>query len=230
MASPVILILGAGPNIGQGVARAFASKGYKVALASRSQKEADSTADQLNITSDFSNPDDVVDAFARTRKALGIPSVVVYNAASLTPSPPNDPFAIPVSAFNKDMNINATSAFVAAQQAVLGFAELPATAARSFFYTGNILNIIPLPSFMDAGTGKSASAHMMMAAAAAYKDKGYKFYYADERKADGSAIYRVSGEEHGKRFVELSEEKTQGPWLYTFVKGVGYTDFGPYKL
>lgn len=77
--SPVILILGAGPNIGQAVARTFASKGYKVALASRSLKEEDSTDDQLNITSDFSNPEDVVSAFTKVRKALGVPSVVVYN-------------------------------------------------------------------------------------------------------------------------------------------------------
>jgi hypothetical protein len=76
------------------------------------------------------------------------------------------------------MTINLTGAFVAAQQAVLGFAELPPTAARSFFYTGNILNVAPLPGFMDAGTGKSAAAHMMMAAAAAYKDKGYKYTIA----------------------------------------------------
>lgn len=73
------------------------------------------------------------------------------------------------------MAINTTSAFVAAQQAVLGFAELPAHAAKSFFFTGNILNITILPSFMDQGAGKSASAHMMKAAAAAYKDQGYKY-------------------------------------------------------
>lgn len=72
------------------------------------------------------------------------------------------------------MAINTTSVFVAAQQAVLNFAALPTNAARSFFYTGNILNIAVLPSFMDAGTGKSASAHMMMAASAAYKDQGFK--------------------------------------------------------
>ncbi|TAQ90334.1 hypothetical protein B7494_g1350 [Chlorociboria aeruginascens] len=223
--SPVILILGAGPNIGQAVARTFASKGYKVALAARSLREADSTDNQLNITSDFANPDDVVNAFTRVKKVLGIPSVVVYNAAAWTPSPPNDPFAIPLAAFNRDMTINTTSAFVAAQQAVLGFAELPAHAARSFFFTGNILNIAVLPSFMDAGAGKSASAHMMMAAAAAYKDRGFKFYYADERKADGTAIFKVDGEAHGKLFWELAEANTQGPWLQTFVKGVGYQNF-----
>jgi NAD(P)-dependent dehydrogenase (short-subunit alcohol dehydrogenase family) len=77
--SPVILILGAGPNIGQAVARIFASKGYKVALAARPPREADSTDNQLNIASDFANPDNVVNAFTRVKKVLGIPSVVVYN-------------------------------------------------------------------------------------------------------------------------------------------------------
>lgn len=73
------------------------------------------------------------------------------------------------------MVINTTSSFVAAQQATLGFKELPANAARTFIFTGNILNVTVLPSFMDAGAGKSASAHMMMAAAAAYKDRGFKY-------------------------------------------------------
>lgn len=77
--SPVILILGAGPNIGQTVAKTFASKGFKVALAARSLREADSTENQLNITSDFANPDDVVNAFIKVKQVLGIPSVVVYN-------------------------------------------------------------------------------------------------------------------------------------------------------
>jgi NAD(P)-dependent dehydrogenase (short-subunit alcohol dehydrogenase family) len=82
--SPIILILGAGPNIGQAVARTFASKGYKVALAARSLNEADSTDNQLSITSDFSNYNDVVNAFEKVNKVFGIPSVVVYNGRSGT--------------------------------------------------------------------------------------------------------------------------------------------------
>lgn len=78
-ASPVILILGAGPNIGKHVARAFASKGYKVALASRSLKEADNTGEQVNISSDFSDPESVIKTFSKVKSLLGSPSVVVYN-------------------------------------------------------------------------------------------------------------------------------------------------------
>lgn len=77
--SPVALILGAGPNIGQSAVRKFASKGYKVALASRSLKESNSTDDQLHIPSDFTKPDDVISAFNKVKEVFGIPSVVVYN-------------------------------------------------------------------------------------------------------------------------------------------------------
>ncbi|KFZ02891.1 hypothetical protein V502_11420 [Pseudogymnoascus sp. VKM F-4520 (FW-2644)] len=223
--SPVILILGAGPNIGQAVARIFASKGYKVALAARSLREADSTDNQLNITCDFANSDDVVNAFERVNKVFGIPSVVVHNVSASTLTPPQDPFALSLAAFNQDVTINVTSAFVAAQQATLGFAQLPASASRTFIYTGNILNVAILPRFLDQGIGKSAGAHMIWAASAAYKDRGFKFYYGDERKADGTAIYRVDGEAHANLYWKLAEEKTHGPWMQTFVKGVGYTKF-----
>jgi NAD(P)-dependent dehydrogenase (short-subunit alcohol dehydrogenase family) len=189
--SPVVLILGAGPNIGQAVARTFASKGYKVALAARSLKEADSTDNQLNIPSDFSKTDDVVNAFAKVKKVFGIPSVVVYNGKPSSPTvpwpadwrvavsagtfpPADDPFALSFADFSRDTTINIHSAFVAAQQAVSGFAQLPASAARTFIYTGNVLNVAILPRFLGAGVGKSGAAHMIWAASAAYKDRGYK--------------------------------------------------------
>ena len=83
--SPVALILGAGPNVGEAVARLFASKGYKIGLAARSVKEAESTDNQLNIPSDFTKTDDVVSAFAKVKERFGIPSVVVYNGMSTRP-------------------------------------------------------------------------------------------------------------------------------------------------
>ncbi|KAF6813028.1 short-chain dehydrogenase [Colletotrichum sojae] len=208
--SLVALILGAGPKVGLPAAKAFASKGYKVAIAARSLNEVDSTNNQLNIKSDFANPDDVVKAFAKVKKELGIPSVVIYNAGAATFAPPGDPFAISLDAFQRDMTVNNTSVFVAAQQAVLGFAELPADAPRAFFFTGNILNVTPLPQFLESGAGK--------------------FYYVDQRKPDGSAAFKIDGDAHSQLFLELVEAKTQGPWLQTFVKGTGYQDFGPYRL
>lgn len=77
--SPVILVLGSGPNIGRHVARAFLAKGYKVALASRGAKEEDSNADQVCISADLSDPGCVKGIFSKVEASLGLPSVVVYN-------------------------------------------------------------------------------------------------------------------------------------------------------
>lgn len=189
--SPIVLILGAGPNIGQAVARTFVAKGYKVALASRSLDETKGTESQLDISSDFTKSDGVVNAFEKVKKVFGIPSVVVYNGnlprllsvkisnetrivSASTLSPPQDPFALPLADFNLDATVNITNSFIAAQQAVLGFAQLPASASRTFILTGNILNVAIIPGFISQGMGKSAGAHMIWAASEAYKEKGYK--------------------------------------------------------
>lgn len=223
--SPVVLILGAGPNVGHAVARLFASKGYKIGLAARSVKEADSTDNQLNIPSDFTKTDDVVSAFAKVKETFGIPSVVVYNVSAVSFTPADNPLALSLADLSRDTTVNIYSAFVAAQQAVSGFAQLPTSAARTFIYTGNVLNVSVLPRFLSQGIGKSGAAHMIWAAADAYKDRGYKFYYADERKPDGSPKYRIDGDAHANLYWELSNGKTQGPWMQTFVVGVGYKTF-----
>ena len=190
--SPVILILGAGPNVGQHVARAFAAKGYKVALASRKLKEEDNTPDQVNISSDLSDPNSVATVFSKVKILLGPPSVVVYNgkndpstskqtfaedlkAAAVTRNDAKNPLSLPLADFTRDLNINTTSAFAAAQQAVLAFEQLPASTSRTFIYTGNILNTKIMVPLMDLGVGKSATAHIIQVAATAYADQGFKY-------------------------------------------------------
>lgn len=73
-----ILIIGAGPNIGLGVAKAFASAGYKVALASRNK------ASDLykHYPFDATKPETVSALFTAVRKDLGDPKVIVYNGKS----------------------------------------------------------------------------------------------------------------------------------------------------
>ncbi|EEU36985.1 uncharacterized protein NECHADRAFT_52180 [Fusarium vanettenii 77-13-4] len=224
--SPVALILGAGSNIGQHVGRAFAAKGYTIALAARSLKEEDSTPNQLHIHSDFSDPESVEKVFSTVKSQLGTPGVVVYNAAAVTPNDAKNPLSLDLKAFTRDLAINTTGAFAAAQQAALAFEELPSSASRTFIYTGNFLNDHTIVSLMDLGVGKSATAHFIKCAAEAYASKGFKFYYADERKADGSsASAAIDGAAHGEFYTKLAEGDSQGPWQQTFVKGQGYTKF-----
>jgi NAD(P)-dependent dehydrogenase (short-subunit alcohol dehydrogenase family) len=82
--SPIVFILGSGPNIGKSVAQAFIRKGYKVANASRSPKEKNNTADQVNITMDLTVPDSIIAGFSKVKALLGLPSVVIYNGKNYT--------------------------------------------------------------------------------------------------------------------------------------------------
>lgn len=168
---------------------------------------------------------------------------IVFKASAGAPNDAKDPLSLPLAQFNQDFNINTTSVFVAAQQAVLGFKQLPDSASKTFIFTGNITNVSPIAPLLSSGVGKSATAHILQVAAGAYKDKGFKyghlvlypyaekltkfrFYYADERKADGSPAYSaIDGEAHGKYYLQLAEGNSQGPWQQTFVKDVGYKQF-----
>jgi hypothetical protein len=42
---------------------------------------------------------------------------------------------------------------------------------------------------------------------------------------NGNATIPVDGPAAGEMYLELSEQKEQGPWDYTFVKGKGYAKF-----
>jgi NAD(P)-dependent dehydrogenase (short-subunit alcohol dehydrogenase family) len=80
--SPVMLLLGFGPNVGHHVSEAFTAKGYIVARASRKIKEEESTATQINIPIDLSDPESVIGVFSKLKDTYGFPSVVVYNGTS----------------------------------------------------------------------------------------------------------------------------------------------------
>ena len=59
-------------------------------------------------------------------------------------------------------------------------------------YTGNCLNILPIKPMLTFGIGKGATASAIRAAVAnkEYGKEGIKFYYADERTAEGGPVLK----------------------------------------
>ncbi|PNP39568.1 hypothetical protein TGAM01_v203910 [Trichoderma gamsii] len=225
MTQNVALILGYGPIVGASTARAFAAKGYKVAIVSRTKKDSESEKDYLQIQADLSNPTSVEDIFSKVITELGHPSVVVYNASSFALAG-SLTVAEQVAAFQTDNNVNVVSAYVAAQLAVKSFAELPQQSSKTFIYTGNKLPFMVVRPLLSQGVGKAGAAHLVHYFAEEHKESGYKFYYADERKLDGDPVYgEIDGDAHGVFYSQLIDQKEQGPWNATFVKGQGYTSF-----
>jgi NAD(P)-dependent dehydrogenase (short-subunit alcohol dehydrogenase family) len=75
----ILLLLGAGENIGLASITAFKTQGYKVASVSRTPSDAVRKAADLVLTADFSDPTCITDLFTKVENELGIPNVVVYN-------------------------------------------------------------------------------------------------------------------------------------------------------
>ncbi|KAK7757474.1 hypothetical protein SLS62_000489 [Diatrype stigma] len=229
-AKNVVLLLGAGPRAGASIAAKFASNGYQVAVASRSGTGGKTAEGYLSLKADFAKPETIPALFDAVRAEFATaPSVVVYNAASLTPpADPKSALSIPVESVAADLNVNTVSPYAAAQLAVRGWETLPAETKKSFIYTGNILNVsvLPMPLFLNLGMGKSASSFWVGVADATYADRGFRFFYADERHADGRTKgMELDGPAHGEFYAQLANHEGTVPWHATFVKDKGYVEF-----
>ncbi|KAI2623159.1 NAD(P)-binding protein [Hypoxylon sp. NC1633] len=226
----VVLILGAGPRVGASVAAKFASKGYKVAIASRKGDGSETTEGYFSLKADFTKPDSIPALFDAVKAEFHAPpSVVVYNAASLTPPPDKDSvLSISVESVLSDLNVNTVSPYAAAQEAVKGWETLPKETKKTFIYTGNGLNlsVLPVPLMQNLGIGKSASAYWVGLADATYSSRGYRFFYADERYGDGKVKGgAIDGDAHGEFYEQLATHGGNVPWDATFVKGKGFVQF-----
>lgn len=90
MATRTVLILGSGPRIGDAVSEKFAADGYKVALVSRKGTNSINEKGYLSLQADFANTDPSIIAsiFDKVKSEFNAPpSVVIYNAGSITPPP-----------------------------------------------------------------------------------------------------------------------------------------------
>lgn len=70
------------------------------------------------------------------------------------------------------MEINATSVYAAAKEAVAAFSNTGQ--GSTFIFTGNKLNVAGIKHSLVFGMGKSAAAHLIRAGAVSFQDEGYK--------------------------------------------------------
>ncbi len=92
-----------------------------------------------------------------------------------TLSSKTDPLNIELDQYLGDMDVNATSAVMAARESVKCFDKLGAEGVGStFIYTGNKLNVMDIPGVFLFGCGKAVASKLIQVASHAYKPKGYK--------------------------------------------------------
>lgn len=89
---PVIAVVGAGPGIGEAVARRFAAEGYATALLARTEDKLQSMCERLEkdfgqgisryYLTDLRDEEQVISSFNAIRTELGPVKVLVYNAGA----------------------------------------------------------------------------------------------------------------------------------------------------
>ena len=84
------------------------------------------------------------------------------------------PLGLPLIDLKNTLDVNLSSAYVAAQQAVSSFELADSNHNKAFIYTGNRLNVAPIIPLLSLGIGKSALAHMMAFLSSFYQQKGFK--------------------------------------------------------
>jgi len=78
---PVALLIGVGGGVGRATIATFAAAGYKVAVASRTERFDSSKYPFFKF--DAAGPTQLPEVFEKVHKEVGIPSVVLYNGMKL---------------------------------------------------------------------------------------------------------------------------------------------------
>lgn len=79
MSAPVLLLVGAGANVGLAVLNKFSAKGWKTAAIVRTAKDEYKKAADLVIVADFADSEALGEIYKQVESKLGTPNCVVYN-------------------------------------------------------------------------------------------------------------------------------------------------------
>ncbi|WP_061295396.1 SDR family NAD(P)-dependent oxidoreductase [Herbidospora cretacea] len=121
---PSAVVIGAGPGIGQAVARRFAREGYALTLITRSERTLRAAAEAVGapstLVADSTDEEALRRALDEAADRHGLPDVVVYNAAIVRTDGPGD---LSVEEHKNAWAVNVVGALVAAAHVAPAMAE-----------------------------------------------------------------------------------------------------------
>lgn len=168
-----IVVIGAGPGLGNAIARRFGKEGYEVALIARNEHSLASYKQELEslgintsiYAADVTNIDAFDAAIDSMQKAMGTPDVVVYNVGvtSLDESP--------LTA--EDVMHHFAADVVGAYETIQKF-DTPEFAEKhgAIILTGGILAESPYPGYVALSMDKAALRNLALEKNQELADKG----------------------------------------------------------
>ena len=158
MASPVCVIVGYGPGVSHGIALAFASEGFQLALLSRHPDNHRELLDGLvaegvlaqTFAADASQPASIQAAIALATSTLGAPEVLIYNTSALRPGPLE---SVTSEELLADIGVIVGGALTAANAVIPGMKD---RGHGAVMFTGSYWGEVPTPAFAATSIGKAA--------------------------------------------------------------------------
>ena len=154
----IAVVVGAGPGMGQALARRFGSEGFTIALIARRSEALDTYVAELAVdgiaaagfVADIAVETSLRGAFAQIRAQLGDPDVMLFNASS---NPPGRPEDVTADDCLEAYRIGAVGALIATQEVCAAMRE---RGAGSVLFTGGGLALKPWPQSTALGMAKAA--------------------------------------------------------------------------
>jgi len=203
MHAPVAIITGAGRGIGRAVALELANRGYRLALASRTQKELSSVAAEaktaIAVVADVTRPDDVQMLVDRTLASFGRVDAIVNNVG-LAPVAKVDEMTI--DQWRTVIDTNLSSAFYLARAVWGTFKQQHQGCIVSI---SSMASRDPLPGFLAYGAAKAGLNLLSLVLAREGAEHGIRSYAIAPGAVETSMFRRMVSKE------EWPVEKTLDP-------------------
>ncbi len=177
----VALIFGGHGELAHAMAAALADRGADVALAARKLEQCRALADEiagafgvrtLALGCDISDEAEVKTAVARVHRHFGRIDVMVDNAGTSWSGPPED---IPLSGWQKIVDVNLTGAFIAAREVGRLMLEQGSGAIVFVASTGGLTSFTPeRAEIVPYTTTKAALIHLTRDLAAQWAHRGVR--------------------------------------------------------
>lgn len=174
MNKKLIVVVGAGPGVGNNVAKKFGANNFRVVLVSRNQDALDQYAKELSsegietyaLAANAASSASLTAAFEQIKKSYGSPDVLVYNAAVLKSGQPT---SLTAESLVSHFQVDVVGALHCALQVI---PDQLAQKAGTILFTGGAFALNPSADYAALSIGKAALRTLAFTLAEELKPQG----------------------------------------------------------
>jgi short-subunit dehydrogenase len=174
MSKKLIVVVGAGPGVGNHVAKRFGANNFRVVLVSRNQDALDQYVKELSsegietyaVAADAASPASLTEAFDQIKKNYGTTDVLVYNAAVLKGGKPT---SLTAESLVAHYQVDVAGALHCALQVI---PEQVEQKAGTILFTGGTFALYPMADYAALSIGKAALRNLAFTLAEELKPQG----------------------------------------------------------